>query len=92
MRRPAFAGPTRDPDAVAADLEAVRQERFAFVASLSANIRASLSDLDQPPDPLPALLDHTLRAEGRRAVQTLLDRGHAAGLLPAVRAEYAPEP
>jgi len=22
-------------------------------------------------------------------VQTLLDRGHAAGLLPAVRAEYA---
>jgi len=27
--------------------------------------------------------------EGRRAVQTLLDRGHAAGLLPAVRAEYA---
>ena len=30
--------------------------------------------------------------EGRRAVQTLLDRGHRAGLLPAVRAEYAPEP
>jgi 5,8-dihydroxy-2-naphthoate synthase len=27
--------------------------------------------------------------EGRRAVQTLLDRGHAAGLIPAVRAEYA---
>jgi 1,4-dihydroxy-6-naphthoate synthase len=26
---------------------------------------------------------------GRRAVQTLLDRGHAAGLLPAVRAEWA---
>ena len=36
---------------VAADLEAVRQERFAFVASLSTNIRASLSDLDQPPAP-----------------------------------------
>ena len=30
--------------------------------------------------------------EGRRAVQALLDRGHAAGLIPAVRAEYAPEP
>ena len=28
--------------------------------------------------------------EGRLAVQLLLDRGHAAGLLPAVRAEYAP--
>ncbi|HJW13916.1 MAG TPA: MqnA/MqnD/SBP family protein, partial [Thermoanaerobaculia bacterium] len=28
--------------------------------------------------------------EGRRAVQTLLDRGHAAGLIPAVKAEYAP--
>ena len=34
---------------VAADLEAIRQERFAFVASLSTNIRAALSDLDQPP-------------------------------------------
>jgi 1,4-dihydroxy-6-naphthoate synthase len=31
-------------------------------------------------------------SEGRRAVQTLLDRGHEAGLLPEVRAEYAPEP
>jgi 1,4-dihydroxy-6-naphthoate synthase len=30
--------------------------------------------------------------EGRRAVQALLDRGHAAGLIPAVKAEYAPEP
>ncbi|MGE5277957.1 MAG: menaquinone biosynthesis family protein [Acidobacteriota bacterium] len=30
--------------------------------------------------------------EGRRAVQLLLDRAHAAGLVPAVRAEYAPEP
>ena len=30
--------------------------------------------------------------EGRRAVQLLLDRAHAAGLTPAVRAEYAPEP
>jgi 1,4-dihydroxy-6-naphthoate synthase len=30
--------------------------------------------------------------EGRRAVQALLDRGHAAGLIPAVTAEYAPEP
>jgi 1,4-dihydroxy-6-naphthoate synthase len=30
--------------------------------------------------------------EGRRAVQTLLDRAHAAGLIPAVKAEYAPEP
>jgi 1,4-dihydroxy-6-naphthoate synthase len=30
--------------------------------------------------------------EGRRAVQLLLDRGHAAGLLPKVTAEYAPEP
>lgn len=29
---------------------------------------------------------------GRLAVQTLLDRGHAAGLLPRVTAEYAPEP
>jgi 1,4-dihydroxy-6-naphthoate synthase len=29
---------------------------------------------------------------GRRAVQALLDRGHEAGLLPRVRAEYAPEP
>jgi 1,4-dihydroxy-6-naphthoate synthase len=29
--------------------------------------------------------------EGRRAVQTLLDRAHAAGRTPAVRAEYAPE-
>jgi 1,4-dihydroxy-6-naphthoate synthase len=29
---------------------------------------------------------------GRRAVQALLDRGHEAGLLPHVRAEYAPEP
>jgi 1,4-dihydroxy-6-naphthoate synthase len=29
---------------------------------------------------------------GREAVQTLLDRGHAAGRIPAVRAEYAPEP
>jgi 1,4-dihydroxy-6-naphthoate synthase len=29
---------------------------------------------------------------GRKAVQTLLDRGHAAGLIPAVQAEYAPEP
>jgi 1,4-dihydroxy-6-naphthoate synthase len=28
--------------------------------------------------------------EGRRAVQTLLDRAHAAGLVPRVRAEYAP--
>ncbi len=28
--------------------------------------------------------------EGRRAVQALLDRGHAAGLLPRVQAEYAP--
>jgi 1,4-dihydroxy-6-naphthoate synthase len=27
--------------------------------------------------------------EGRRAVQALLDRGHDAGLIPAVRAEYA---
>jgi predicted solute-binding protein len=26
--------------------------------------------------------------EGRRAVQTLLDRGAAAGLIPAVQAEY----
>lgn len=30
--------------------------------------------------------------EGRRAVQLLLDRGHEAGLLPKVTAEYAPEP
>ena len=30
--------------------------------------------------------------EGRRAVQLLLDRGHQAGLLPKVVAEYAPEP
>jgi len=30
--------------------------------------------------------------EGRRAVQLLLDRGHQAGLLPGVTAEYAPEP
>jgi 1,4-dihydroxy-6-naphthoate synthase len=30
--------------------------------------------------------------EGRRAVQTLLDRAHAAGLIPAVKAEYVPEP
>ncbi len=29
--------------------------------------------------------------EGRRAVQLLLDRGHAAALLPRVQAEYAPE-
>ena len=29
---------------------------------------------------------------GRRAVQLLLDRAHAAGLTPAVTAEYAPEP
>ncbi|HEY3125156.1 MAG TPA: MqnA/MqnD/SBP family protein [Thermoanaerobaculia bacterium] len=29
-------------------------------------------------------------SEGRRAVQALLDRGHAAGLIPAVTAEYAP--
>jgi 1,4-dihydroxy-6-naphthoate synthase len=29
---------------------------------------------------------------GRRAVQTLLDRGFEAGLVPRVRAEYAPEP
>jgi 1,4-dihydroxy-6-naphthoate synthase len=29
-------------------------------------------------------------SEGRRAVQLLLDRGHAAGLIPAVTAEYAP--
>jgi 1,4-dihydroxy-6-naphthoate synthase len=29
---------------------------------------------------------------GRVAVQTLLDRGHAAGVLPRVTAEYAPEP
>ena len=29
---------------------------------------------------------------GRVAVQTLLDRAHAAGLTPAVTAEYAPEP
>ena len=28
--------------------------------------------------------------EGRLAVQTLLDRGHAAGLLPRVTADYAP--
>src|SRR5215470_894344 len=28
--------------------------------------------------------------EGRRAVQLLLDRGHAAGLVPRVTAEYAP--
>jgi 5,8-dihydroxy-2-naphthoate synthase len=27
--------------------------------------------------------------EGRRAVQALLDRGHAAGMIPKVRAEYA---
>ncbi len=30
--------------------------------------------------------------EGRRAVQLLLDRAHGAGLIPAVRAEYAPGP
>jgi predicted solute-binding protein len=29
--------------------------------------------------------------EGRRAVQTLLDRGAAAGRIPATLAEYAPE-
>jgi 1,4-dihydroxy-6-naphthoate synthase len=29
---------------------------------------------------------------GRRAVQTLLDSAHAAGLTPRVQAEYAPEP
>ena len=29
---------------------------------------------------------------GRAAVQTLLDRAHAAGLIPRVTAEYAPEP
>jgi len=29
---------------------------------------------------------------GRRAVQLLLDRAHAAGLTPAVTAQYAPEP
>ncbi|HEY1251179.1 MAG TPA: MqnA/MqnD/SBP family protein [Thermoanaerobaculia bacterium] len=29
---------------------------------------------------------------GRKAVQALLDRGFEAGLLPRVRAEYAPEP
>ena len=29
-------------------------------------------------------------SEGRRAVQALLDRGHAAGLIPAVTAEYVP--
>jgi 1,4-dihydroxy-6-naphthoate synthase len=28
--------------------------------------------------------------EGRRAVQTLLDRGAAAGIIPPVQAEYAP--
>jgi predicted solute-binding protein len=28
--------------------------------------------------------------EGRRAVQLLLDRAHAAGLTPAVVAEYVP--
>ena len=28
--------------------------------------------------------------EGRRAVQLLLDKGSAAGLMPAVTAEYAP--
>ena len=28
--------------------------------------------------------------EGRRAVQTLLDRGAAAGIIPSVQAEYAP--
>ena len=28
--------------------------------------------------------------KGRRAVQTLLDRAHAAGLIPQTRAEYAP--
>ena len=28
--------------------------------------------------------------EGRRAVQLLLDRAHAAGLVPPVQAEYAP--
>ena len=28
--------------------------------------------------------------EGRRAVQTLLDRAHAAGAVPKVTAEYAP--
>jgi 1,4-dihydroxy-6-naphthoate synthase len=28
--------------------------------------------------------------EGRRAVQVLLDKAHAAGLIPAVKAEYAP--
>jgi 1,4-dihydroxy-6-naphthoate synthase len=31
-------------------------------------------------------------AEGRRAVQLLLDRAHAAGRIPSVTAEYAPEP
>jgi 1,4-dihydroxy-6-naphthoate synthase len=30
--------------------------------------------------------------EGRRAVQTLLDRAHAAGAVPKATAEYAPEP
>jgi 1,4-dihydroxy-6-naphthoate synthase len=30
--------------------------------------------------------------EGRRAVQLLLDRGHGAGLVPRVTAEYATEP
>jgi 1,4-dihydroxy-6-naphthoate synthase len=30
--------------------------------------------------------------EGRRAVQLLLDRAHAAGQVPKVTAEYAPEP
>jgi 1,4-dihydroxy-6-naphthoate synthase len=30
--------------------------------------------------------------EGRRAVQLLLDRAHAVGLVPRVTAEYAPEP
>jgi 1,4-dihydroxy-6-naphthoate synthase len=29
--------------------------------------------------------------EGRRAVQLLLDRAHAAGLIPAVKAEYVEE-
>ena len=51
---------------VAADLEAMRQERRAFVTSLDPAVRAALSDLDRPPT-----LDELRQAAGPTPVVCL---------------------
>jgi CHAT domain len=68
----------------AVDLDAVRQERYAFAVSLGKNVQASLSDLDQPPD-LAAL-----RGAAGSTPVAYLAATTAGGIALVLRAEAEP--